>query len=622
MTTSPSDRLKELCAATSAKLADQTLRDRLAQVTARLDAPLKVAVAGAVSSGKSTLVNALLGYPVALVAPGECTPFVTQYEYGADHGRVDVEYRDGGASVHRLEPGDRLPADLGAPANRIARVRVQLSAPALRTITVVDTPGMNTITARNERAARQLLFGTTEDDNRAQALIYVLRYLQRFDDEILTEFRGLTDACGMTCVNTLAVLSQVDRRGDEEDPWPTARRLAAKAYEQLSTAVFDVVPLIGLLAESARTSTLGPEELAGLRALAALDDRELDYLLLDLGYFAESPTPPVPADVRRHLLRRLHRYGIRAAVSAIRSGQVTSLETLRRTLLEHSGFDATTSSGTGTVAAGTVAAGLAHFARRADHLKSMDAIGQLKRLAQAPALGLDRTVLDALAAELDEARPIAADLGELRIFAAMEAVGRGKLVLSGEMQAELLQLARSDDPTEQLGLPSGASRAEVSAAAVSAAARWRGLAMMANGRAARERAHEVMQVLENLASSPGGRAEAAPTVHPRVPALPVDAEAVRRLLASPLLPAEDRGALDRLTSGADAAAQVGAPAGATPFDVAALAAALSARFRMLKQRPLPLTVRRAAETICDVYAAISFVFREGEQGATTHADDR
>ncbi|MEV4189337.1 dynamin family protein, partial [Streptosporangium canum] len=320
MRAGPAELLRRLCDTTSARLAGAELRERVGQVRAGLDAPLRVAVAGAVSSGKSTLVNALLGLPVAPVDAGECTFVVTQYEYGEDDGRVTVELLDGGVAHSRLLPGHRLPADLGVDVAHIRRLRVTLDLPSLRTVTIIDTPGMNTVTAANERAARSMLFGSGEEDDRAQAMIYVLRYVQKFDDNALAEFRGLTDACGMSCVNTLAVLGQVDRRGDEDDPWPTARRLAAKGYRDLRTSVFDVVPVIGLLAETARACPLDAEEVKALARLADLDEDDLEDYLLDLNDFRTAPDLPVPAGIRQRLVERLHRYGIATAIGALRRG--------------------------------------------------------------------------------------------------------------------------------------------------------------------------------------------------------------------------------------------------------------------------------------------------------------
>ena len=53
----------------------------------RLDEPLRVAIAGKVKAGKSTLLNALVGEQVAPTDAGECTRVVTWYRDG--HGAAD-----------------------------------------------------------------------------------------------------------------------------------------------------------------------------------------------------------------------------------------------------------------------------------------------------------------------------------------------------------------------------------------------------------------------------------------------------------------------------------------------------------------------------------------------------
>ena len=63
-------------------LTDDRARDAVASIRRRLDEPLRVAVAGRVSAGKSTLVNALLSQRVVPVGAGECTQVVTWLRYG------------------------------------------------------------------------------------------------------------------------------------------------------------------------------------------------------------------------------------------------------------------------------------------------------------------------------------------------------------------------------------------------------------------------------------------------------------------------------------------------------------------------------------------------------------
>ena len=74
----------------------------------RLDEPLRVAIAGKVKAGKSTLLNALVGEQVAPTDAGECTRVVTWYRDGTTP-RIVLHPRTG-----------TPPAAAGAPARRRA----------------------------------------------------------------------------------------------------------------------------------------------------------------------------------------------------------------------------------------------------------------------------------------------------------------------------------------------------------------------------------------------------------------------------------------------------------------------------------------------------------------------
>ncbi|GIE30552.1 hypothetical protein Ait01nite_035970 [Actinoplanes italicus] len=590
--------LRRLCTATAARLTDPALRERVTAVHALLGRPLRVAVAGAVSGGKSTLVNALLGRSVAPADAGESTRLVTFYEYGADDGLVLAELDTGEVHTTRLDPGGRFPADLGVPVEWVTRVRVLLDRPGLRRLTVIDTPGVNTVTVANERAARRMLFGTDGDDH-ADALIYVLRYVQRFDADTLAEFRTLSAACGMTAVNTLAVLSQIDRRGDETDPWPSARRLAARAYDDLRTSVFDVVPVIGLLAESARAGLLDAADLAVLRELAALDEFDLDDLLLDIDEFGSAPDFPGTVEVRSRLAGRLHTYGVRVATDALRNRPGLDRDGLNDVLRTASGFDR---DGSGDGAAfGSVAAGIAHFARRADQLKALAAVHRLRDVARTPVTGGDRHVLAQLGDAVDEGRPITGALSGLRVLAAVEAAGRGHLPLGEDMFTELLRLARTDQPAARVGLPADATPEDVADAARAASIRWRRLAVTVGSRVGGQRARDVLGVLEDIAAAPEPAGPAA--AFGTRPPVPME-EIALRLLAAPTVGTDDRASLRALLNGENLAGQVGVDMGADAAAVAERAAALGARFRIMLHRPLPAADRRAVTAVCDAYEAI------------------
>nr|BFE80206.1 hypothetical protein GCM10020093_028070 [Planobispora longispora] len=86
--------------------------------------------------------------------------------------------------------------------------------------------------------------------------------------------------------------------------------------------------MIGLLAETARAHPLADDEVAALVRLAAMDEDDLEDYLLDLDDFRTASDLPVPAEARRRLVERLHRYGIRAAVEALRRGEASDAASL------------------------------------------------------------------------------------------------------------------------------------------------------------------------------------------------------------------------------------------------------------------------------------------------------
>ncbi|HQZ34619.1 MAG TPA: dynamin family protein, partial [Ilumatobacteraceae bacterium] len=89
-----SSRIRQLCDDALEHLVPGPGRTMAEQISAKLAAPLTITVAGGVSSGKSTLVNALLGQRIAAVDAGECTRVVTEFRYGA-HERAEVIGTDG-----------------------------------------------------------------------------------------------------------------------------------------------------------------------------------------------------------------------------------------------------------------------------------------------------------------------------------------------------------------------------------------------------------------------------------------------------------------------------------------------------------------------------------------------
>src|SRR5439155_27161759 len=105
------DAIVDLSDLAAAACPPGRVRDGVAAVTQRLREPVRVAIAGRVSAGKSTLANALLGVPVAPTAAGECTRVVTWYRYGDQDGAA-VVLGDGNRLPLALDADRKLPGEL------------------------------------------------------------------------------------------------------------------------------------------------------------------------------------------------------------------------------------------------------------------------------------------------------------------------------------------------------------------------------------------------------------------------------------------------------------------------------------------------------------------------------
>ena len=135
------------------------------EIAARLDEPLRVAFAGRVKAGKSTLLNALVGEELAPTDAGECTRIVTWYRDGHT-SRVTLHLRDGDERQTTFSRDDgALTVDLGAgPVDDIERIDVQWPSKRLAGMTLIDTPGLGSVNEDGSAPTRRFL--AIDDDAR------------------------------------------------------------------------------------------------------------------------------------------------------------------------------------------------------------------------------------------------------------------------------------------------------------------------------------------------------------------------------------------------------------------------------------------------------------------------
>jgi hypothetical protein len=439
--------------------APEIAEDLRAQLD-RVDEPLRVAIAGKVKAGKSTLLNGLVGELIAPTDAGECTRVVTWYR-DAPSPRV-VSYPDDGPpeplAIHRSAAG--LTVRLrDVPAERLRKLVVDWPSQSLRDMTLIDTPGIASTSAANSRRTLNLLTPDEDQPADADAVVYLMRHLHVADAEFLESFRdrGVARA---NAVNTIAVVSRADEVGGGRiDAMLSARRIARRyrASPTLRGLCQTVLPVAGLLA--ATGTTLRQQEFAVLAALSAAPRDEMDDVLLSTSRFLRSERLDVPVDVRHTLLARFGLYGLRLSMMHIRQG-CHDATALAAELVRGSGI-------------GELCDVLRmRFTERRDLLKARTGLLAVERVLRTDVPGTDPDAVTALAAEVERIASGAHEFVELRLLSALRCGEVPLPPLEAEM-AERLLGGDGVSATQRLALPADTPPPTVRGEAVAELARWR-----------------------------------------------------------------------------------------------------------------------------------------------------
>ena len=468
-----SDRVRAILDATARVYqADPAYRQRpdvayqLDHIGVRLNAPLRIALAGTLKSGKSTLVNALVGECIAPTDATEATRLVTWFRHGAvpkataNHvgGRRSnvpiIRSAAVGGRRSAAESGS-LTFDLrGIGPDDVADIDVEWPAPALSGATIVDTPGTSSLTQGvSERTLRLLV--PPDGVPRVDAVVFLLRTLNAADIALLKQIGELVGGSA-GALGVIGVASRADEIGAGRiDAMLSAKDVAQRFTGELErTGICQaVVPVSGLVALTAQT--LRQREFDALSKLADVDAGELNKAMLSADRFVrDDPGLPVDGATRAALLDRFGMFGLRISLALLRSG-IADAASLAEDLLDRSGLPALRDEID------------QHFAQRSDLLKSHTALVALRRFVQLhPTVATPRIIADI--------EPLLADthaFEELRLLSQLRS--RATTFNEEEMASVRRILGGSGtDAASRLGLSEQTAR-DGPRAAFAAAQRWR-----------------------------------------------------------------------------------------------------------------------------------------------------
>ncbi len=226
-----------------------------------------------------------------------------------------MHHRDGRQETrpYRRAAG-ALDVDLGAPVETIDHLEVTWPSSRLRDVTLIDTPGIASLSTDVSERVSVLLPQDDERPPTADAVLYLLRHAHAGDIRFLEAFHD-DDLGRGTPVNAIGVLSRADEIGScRLDALEIAGRVAGR-YQQdhrIRRLCPLVIPVSGLLGQAG--TTLREQEYRSLARIAALDPEAMQNLLLTADRLIDERSDTgLTGPERQQLIDRLGLFGVRFA---------------------------------------------------------------------------------------------------------------------------------------------------------------------------------------------------------------------------------------------------------------------------------------------------------------------
>ena len=238
----------------------------LTELRSSIVRPFNIAVFGRMKTGKSSLINALLGENLAITGVTETTAtinVITHSDSADELGHFTVHWKD---AIPQILPLEELSASWsGKSDNALENVRrtswIELYSALdfLKFCEITDTPGTGSEAVEHEEVTQSFLEATSQQGRKADAVIYVFPPVGRESDlDNLETFRQNNCIPGSDPYNSIAVLHKWDHiYWEERGNMAAIQQKTQRLYDAMKGVVAEVLPVSAPIALAAK---LAPEE--------------------------------------------------------------------------------------------------------------------------------------------------------------------------------------------------------------------------------------------------------------------------------------------------------------------------------------------------------------------------
>ena len=236
----------------------------LRQIAASTNQPFKLAVVGRMKTGKSTLINGLIGRSLAVTDVEEATATINWLCYGTglQTFQLIVDWKCGRTEclpLERIKDWVGKSPEVMERVGKTAFLRLFSESDRLLEMEILDTPGTGSAVETHETTALAFLnpdviAQSFSEGGKADAILYVVSPVGRESDiENLEIFRG-ERLQNSGPYNSVCVVHKWDAL-EAVDPAAEAALKAARLRDQFSDMVADVIPVSGPIALAARSAS-------------------------------------------------------------------------------------------------------------------------------------------------------------------------------------------------------------------------------------------------------------------------------------------------------------------------------------------------------------------------------